>query len=178
MSSALLVPRLAWADGTKLTEFTLDPSRDAMLVRILLLNLASHTAKVKILKRYGKLRAVAKHPSELAAQVEVEAEATVDLYQPPKPVPRKWIMETRYWNPSSRYSKGQTAFLVDNNGAYEVVADDAATRAKFDLLYDEAKFATLLATAPSKQLFRMLGDRDFLGGHLKTGQRSTSQNRP
>lgn len=151
-------PILAFADGIKLHEFTVNSSMAVLLVKILFINKNKNTIKVKVLQKFGN------NAMSLSATSTEETE--VCLHKDQDMVPGRWVSENIYWGRTKKYNVGDTVYLVQNSGCFDVTLYSPENIKKFDLIFGQGELAQKLSNMDIKTLFEHLNDRDLESGVL------------
>jgi hypothetical protein len=179
----ILFPLAAYADGVKISEFTLEAVKIALLVKVMAYNSKKGTAKVEILKKFSKnsdnstdstdttdiktqYKPSNSPNTESSEEFDINSAkvgqiATVKIKAPIKMVPRKWVMENRYWNQLSSVQDNEKTILIDVDGKFVFSPYSSLIEEKFDTLFDLKLLANKLTKASADELFLLMKDRDY-----------------
>ena len=181
----LMFPIVSYADGVKVSEFTLETVRMALLVKVLMYNARKGIAKVEILKKYSKLKEPVTVPGEKKLRPPPPASirnstsdaateevfdfqsvqsgqiVSVNIKAPVKMVANKWVQDIRYWNQLDSIADNTRSILVDEGSTFVFSPDSPQLEEKFDLLFNQELLTKKISQSTTADLKILIKDRDF-----------------
>lgn len=175
----LFFPLFVFADGIKISHYTLEAINMAVLVKVLLYDVKRNAAKVEILKKFTRTgkdensstggtvvygRDVESKDSEPFAdetQLKVGQTALLRMRAQVKMVPRKWVSEVKYWNSVGSQETGSKSILIFHEGHFEFTPYSKDNENKIEVLFDPIKAEKKISTSNLAELKLLLLDQDF-----------------